>query len=172
MSVSSHANMKSIRSFETVLLVWCFILFCTAAALLLISAKAHALTHNNLDEMGVRAYTSSPSFSSSESSQIPGDTCKHLLRAAHLDTSPALNHAPQGVAAMDKDRRKAGAIAALGLMLGVRTAIVPSAETESSDIISITPAVWSQAGKGSPAFAVTAYRSCKKQEALREQQDR
>ncbi len=178
MSVSSHVNMKSIRSFEAVLLVWCLILVCTASALLLMSFKAHAFTYENIDEMGAKALSStltpSSSFSSSQSSLDHGDTCRYLLQTAYLDNAPSLHHASQGGDAMDPNRRKAGTAAALSLMLGVRIAIAPSNKQRQrgSTMSSITPAMWMQTGSGTPAYAVSAYRDCKKQEALREKRNK
>ncbi len=175
MSVSSHVHMKSIRSFEAVLLVWCLILICTASALLLMSFKAHAFTYENLDEMGSRALSStlmpSSSFSSAQSPLDLGDSCRYLLKTTHFDNAPSLHHANQSAGVLDPNRRNAGTAAALSLMLGVRVAIAPTPNEKSSTINSITPAMWMQTSTGNPAYAVSAYRNCKKQEALREKRN-
>lgn len=160
---SSHDKMKPIRSFEAVLLVWSLFFVCTIIGVCALSLKAHAFTTENINQVGLDAARASLDTTST-SSNSGRDGCVQILQSAHFVNSPSSAYAEQNANAMNPTRRKAGQAAALSLMLGVRIAIPPI--KKRSDIPSeVAPAVWMQT-YDNPALVVSAYRNCKKQEAL------
>ncbi len=88
------------------------------------------------------------------------DPCLPLLKSIH-HISPT--------SSMDRNQRSAGKAAALGLVLGVRFALSPPAKTKSyadRPRLDLWQPVGVSAGDRS-ALAVTAYRQCQKDQALK-----
>ena len=88
------------------------------------------------------------------------DPCLPLLKSIH-HTSPK--------SSMDRNQRSAGKAAALGLVLGVRFALSPPTKSKAS---ANKPRldIWQPAGVSAgdrSALAVTAYRQCQKDQALK-----
>lgn len=92
------------------------------------------------------------------SSPTVADPCLPLLKSIR-QTSP--------MSAMDRNQRSAGKAAAVGLVLGVRFALSPPTKTNPN---ARKPRVdlWQTASANDrSALAVTAYRSCQKDQALK-----
>ena len=88
------------------------------------------------------------------------DPCLPLLKSIHHVSSTS---------AMDRNQRSAGKAAAVGLVLGVRFALSPPAKVKShADRPRLD--VWhasNVSGGDRSALAVTAYRQCQKEQALK-----
>ncbi len=100
--------------------------------------------------------SSSPSQSPSP---VLADPCLPLLKSVHYDSSPS---------AMDRNQRSAGKAAALGLVLGVRFALSPPEKAKPANKPRLK--VWQTSGASAgdrSALAVTAYRHCQKEQALK-----
>lgn len=91
------------------------------------------------------------------------DSCLPLLKSIHL---------PPRKSVTDRNQRSAGKAAALGLVFGVRFALSPlkTPKTVSPSKVNSRFDVWKAGSYKSlenrSALAVTAYRSCRKQQAL------
>jgi len=100
------------------------------------------------------------SYPSQPSSPTVADSCLSLLKSIHY-TSP--------VSVTDRNQRSAGKAAALGLVLGVRFALSPPQKAKSrADRPRLD--VWQTSGTFAgdrSALAVTAYRQCQKEQALK-----
>lgn len=99
------------------------------------------------------------SYPTHKASPTVVDSCLPLLKSIHHTSSTS---------AMDRNQRSAGKAAALGLVLGVRFALSPPAKAKPS---AIQPrlGVWhiSGATEDRSALAVSAYRQCQKEQALK-----
>ncbi|MCB9982902.1 MAG: hypothetical protein H6861_04390 [Rhodospirillales bacterium] len=100
------------------------------------------------------------SYPTQPSSPTVVDPCLPLLKS--------IRHTPP-VSAMDRNQRSAGKAAAAGLILGVRFALSPLQKVKSrADRPRLD--IWQPTGANSgdrSALAVTAYRQCQKEQALK-----
>ena len=90
------------------------------------------------------------------------DSCLPLLKSSHTDSSPV----------MDRNRRSAGATAALGFVFGVRFALgtPENSKTRASTRDNARFDIWYLDGSSAGdrhALAVSAYRQCRKDQALK-----
>ena len=99
------------------------------------------------------------SFDTSTPSPTVADACLPLLDTIRQSSQPS---------AMDRNQRSAGTAAALGLVLGVRFALSPP---NKAGLASKKTRVdlWhpTEASNDRSALAVTAYRQCQKEQALK-----
>lgn len=84
----------------------------------------------------------------SKISPVRADACPLTLTSAHDESSRPV---------LDRTRRSAGKAAALGLVLGVRYALQPAAQTGVAGSLS-----------RNSALAIAQWRHCQKQQALRD----
>ena len=134
------------------------VLFSFVMILCLIAGPAWSFEMGDSSYEHLDPYTQQ-NFTTNQSSPPVVDSCLPLLKSIH--TSPQ--------SAMDRNQRSAGKAAALGLVLGVRFALSPP-EKPGSYADKPRLNIWKVKGVSKDsrsALAVSAYRQCQKEQALK-----
>jgi hypothetical protein len=162
----------------------CSVLGVMVFAMLIVAGQAHSF-ETQMISAGDRTDLRSSSFKNSAPSMKASDPCSPFLGSVSLKSSARYDGGGQDMV-MDRTRRNAGKAAALGMMFGLRFALEPvrykTAKTaklrrvanedshSSPKASALQFDVWSADDvyrSNRSALAVSAYRQCQKERALK-----